>query len=150
MAPFLRSILRRRPLGERARPSENQTGQNDGAFSAISYSAAETSFKGLNVSQAFSSLTGVFEAGKPTSPDTYAAMRGKSILDIVKDDLQRVERLDMSRADKQKLAAWKELARQRADQQVLLQLDERPRRQGRHGWFPGTGRFGAGDPLRQV
>ncbi|WP_437895370.1 DUF1552 domain-containing protein [Sorangium sp. So ce124] len=87
----------------------NTAGQNDGAFSAISYSAAETLFKGLNASQAFSSLTGIFEPGKPTSPDTYAAMRGKSVLDIVKDDLQRLERLDMSRADKQKLAAWKEL-----------------------------------------
>ncbi|WP_437901648.1 DUF1552 domain-containing protein [Sorangium sp. So ce124] len=32
-----------------------------------------------------------------------------SVLDIVKDDLQRLERFDMSRADKQKLAAWKEL-----------------------------------------
>ncbi|WP_438034505.1 DUF1552 domain-containing protein [Sorangium sp. So ce204] len=87
----------------------NTGGQNDNSQSAISYSAAETLFRGLNVSQAFSSLTGLFEAGKPTSPDTYAATRGKSVLDIVKDDLQRLERFDMSRSDKQKLAAWKEL-----------------------------------------
>ncbi|WP_437914428.1 DUF1552 domain-containing protein [Sorangium sp. So ce302] len=87
----------------------NTGGQNDNSQSAISYSAAETLFRGLNAQQAFSSLTGVFEAGKPPSPDTYAAMRGRSVLDIVKDDLQRLERFDMSRADKQKLAAWKEL-----------------------------------------
>ncbi|WP_437916631.1 DUF1552 domain-containing protein [Sorangium sp. So ce302] len=87
----------------------NTVGQNENPQSAISYSAAETPFRGLNASQVFSSLTGIFEPGKPTSPDTYAAMRGKSVLDIVKDDLQRIERLDMSRADKQKLAAWKEL-----------------------------------------
>ncbi|WP_441286736.1 DUF1552 domain-containing protein [Sorangium sp. KYC3313] len=87
----------------------NTAGQNDNAQSAISYSAAVTPFRGLNASQVFSSLTGIFEAGKPPSPDTYAAMRGKSVLDIVKDDLQRLERFDMSRADKQKLAAWKEL-----------------------------------------
>ncbi|WP_437897298.1 DUF1552 domain-containing protein [Sorangium sp. So ce124] len=87
----------------------NTIGQNDNSQSAISYSAAETLFRGFNAQQAFSSLTGVFETGKPPSPDTYAAMRGKSVLDIVKDDLQRLERFDMSRADKQKLAAWKEL-----------------------------------------
>ncbi|WP_438014618.1 DUF1552 domain-containing protein [Sorangium sp. So ce315] len=87
----------------------NTAGQNDSAQSAISYSAAETMFRGLNASQAFSSLTGLFQTGEPTSPDTYAVMRGKSILDVVKDDLQTLERFDMSRADKQKLEAWKEL-----------------------------------------
>ncbi|WP_437548628.1 DUF1552 domain-containing protein [Sorangium sp. So ce367] len=87
----------------------NTIGGNDNSQSAISYSAAETLFKGLDAQQAFSSLTGLFEAGKPTSPDTYAAMRGKSILDIVREDLQTLERFDMSRSDKQKLAAWKEL-----------------------------------------
>lgn len=87
----------------------NTAGQNDSAQSAISYSAAETMFRGLNASQAFSSLTGLFQTGEPTSPDTYAVMRGKSILDVVKDDLQTLERYDMSRADKQKLEAWKEL-----------------------------------------
>ncbi|WP_437587573.1 DUF1552 domain-containing protein [Sorangium sp. So ce1000] len=87
-------------------------GQNDNAQSAISYSAAETLFKGLNASQAFSSLTGLFQSGQPMSPDTYAALRGKSILDLVKDDLQTLERFDMSQADKRKLAAWKELLNQ--------------------------------------
>ncbi|MGK4007359.1 DUF1552 domain-containing protein [Sorangium sp. So ce1036] len=87
----------------------NTAGQNDSAQSAISYSAAETIYRGLNASQAFSSLTGLFQSGEPTSPDTYAAMRGKSVIDLVKDDLQTLERFDMSSADKQKLAAWKEL-----------------------------------------
>ncbi|MDC0680163.1 DUF1552 domain-containing protein [Sorangium atrum] len=87
----------------------NTIGERDNSQSAISYSAAETLFNSISASQAFSSLTGLFEAGKPTSPDTYAAMRGKSILDIVRDDLQTLERFDMSRADKRKLAAWKEL-----------------------------------------
>ncbi|WP_437954829.1 DUF1552 domain-containing protein [Sorangium sp. So ce119] len=87
----------------------NTIGGNDNAQSAISYSAAETIFKSIPASQVFNSLTGLFEAGRPTSPDTYAAVRGKSILDLVRDDLQTLERFDMSRADKQKLAAWKEL-----------------------------------------
>jgi hypothetical protein len=90
--------------------------QNDSAQSAISYSASETMFKGLNVSQAFSGLTGLFKqsAGTPMTmtPDTYAAVRGKSITDLVKDDLDTLERFDMSQADRNKLEAWKALLNQ--------------------------------------
>ena len=43
------------------------------------------------------------------SPDTYAAVRGKSIIDLVKDDLDTLERFDMSQSDREKLAAWKEI-----------------------------------------
>ncbi|WP_437294690.1 DUF1552 domain-containing protein [Sorangium sp. So ce426] len=99
-------------------------GQNDNAQSAISYSAAETIHKGLNASQAFSSLTGLFQAGQPMSPDTYAALRGKSILDLVKDDLQTLERFDMSQADKRKLAAWKELLNQTGTVVASAQCNE--------------------------
>jgi hypothetical protein len=87
-------------------------GQNDSAQSAISYSAAETIFRGLNATQAFSGLTGLFKQGAPMSPDTYAAVRGKSIIDLVKDDLDTLARVDMSRADKMKLDAWKALLSQ--------------------------------------
>jgi hypothetical protein len=87
----------------------NTAGQNDGAQSAISYSAAETPFKGLNARQAFSGITGLFQQGAPMSPDTYAAIRGKSIVDLVKDDLDTLARADMSQSDKHKLAAWKDL-----------------------------------------
>ncbi|WP_437521661.1 DUF1552 domain-containing protein [Sorangium sp. So ce726] len=87
----------------------NTAGQNDSAQSAISYSASETLYRGLNASQAFSGLTGLFQTGAPMSPDTYAAVRGKSILDLVKDDLSTLERFDMSKDDKLKLSAWKEL-----------------------------------------
>jgi hypothetical protein len=84
--------------------------RNDSPQSAISYSAAETGFPGLGqVSQAYSGLTNLFEDGMPMNPDTYAAIRGRSILDLVKDDLETLERIDMSAADKMKLAAWKEL-----------------------------------------
>ncbi|WP_434045836.1 MULTISPECIES: DUF1552 domain-containing protein [Sorangium] len=107
--PSLDHVIARQLSPQGAPLLLNTTGQTDNAQSAISYSAAVTLFKGLNASQAFSSLTGIFAAGRPPSPDTYAAMRGKSILDIVKEDLQTLDRFDMSRADKQKLAAWKEL-----------------------------------------
>jgi hypothetical protein len=90
----------------------NTAGQNDGAQSAISYSAAETLFKGLNARQAFSGITGLFQQGAPMSPDSYAAIRGKSVLDLVKDDLDTLARVDMSQSDKQKLAAWKDLLNQ--------------------------------------
>src|SRR5262245_39146123 len=84
-------------------------GQNDNTQSAISYSAAETLFRGLNATQAFSGLTGLFKQGAPMSPDSYAAVRGKSIVDLVRDDLDTLERVDMSRSDKMKLDAWKTL-----------------------------------------
>jgi hypothetical protein len=90
----------------------NTAGQNDSSQAAISYSAAETPFRGLNAMQAFSGLTGLFEQDAPMSPDTYAAVRGKSIIDLVRDDLDTLERMDMSQSDKQKLAAWKEIVNQ--------------------------------------
>jgi hypothetical protein len=87
----------------------NTAGQNDSTQAAISYSAAETLFKGLNATQAFSGITGLFKQGAPMSPDSYAAIRGKSIIDLVRDDLSTLERVDMSQSDKLKLAAWKDL-----------------------------------------
>jgi hypothetical protein len=90
----------------------NTAGQNDAAQAAISYSAAETLFKGLNATQAFSGLTGLFQQSAPMSPDSYAVLRGKSILDVVRDDLDTLQRFDMSKADKLKLEAWKALLSQ--------------------------------------
>ncbi|MDD9969687.1 MAG: DUF1552 domain-containing protein [Myxococcales bacterium] len=87
----------------------NTGGRSDSPQSAISYSAAETAFSGLNATQAFSGLTGLFEQRAPMSADTYAALRGKSVIDLVRDDLDTLERFDMSQADRRKLSAWKEL-----------------------------------------
>jgi hypothetical protein len=82
-------------------------------MSAISYSAAKTNFPGLGQpSQIYSSLTGLFMDGAPMSADTYAAARGKSIVDLIKDDLETLQRFDMSKADKDKLEAWKALLSQ--------------------------------------
>lgn len=90
----------------------NTGGRSDSPQSAISYSAAETMFSGLNATQAFSGLTHLFRQDTPMSPDTYAAIRGKSVIDLVRDDLETLERFDMSQADKEKLGAWKELLHQ--------------------------------------
>ncbi|KYF64239.1 DUF1552 domain-containing protein [Sorangium cellulosum] len=101
----------------------NTAAQRDSAQSGISYSAAETMFSGLNASQAFSGLTGLFQTGEPMSPDTYATIRGKSVIDLVKDDLQTLERFDMSSADKRKLAAWKELLHSTGNVMVTAQCN---------------------------
>lgn len=84
-------------------------GQTDNTMSAISYSAAETAYRGLNATQAFGGITGLFRDDAPMSQDTYATIRGKSVIDLVRDDLDTLERYDMSQADKVKLEAWKEL-----------------------------------------
>jgi hypothetical protein len=84
-------------------------GQNDNTMSTISYSAAETAFRGLNAGQAFSGITGLFRDDVPMTQDTYAMVRGKSVIDLVRGDLQTLEMFDMSQADKLKLEAWKEL-----------------------------------------
>jgi hypothetical protein len=87
--------------------------RNDSPQSGISYSAREEPFPGLGqLSQIYSSLTGLFMdggGGGPVTPDDYAAVKGKSIIDLVRDDLDTLERIDMSGDDKQKLAAWKAL-----------------------------------------
>jgi len=91
----------------------NVSGQSkEGAQSAISYSAAETIFSALNATQAFSNLTGLFMQDMPMNADTWAVAKGKAITDIVKDDLNRLMSKDMSKDDKDKLAAWMELANQ--------------------------------------
>lgn len=89
----------------------NVAGQSkEGAQSAISYSAGEQIFTALSATQAFSGLTGLFKSGMPMNADTWAISKGKAITDIVKGDLSRLMSKDMSKVDKDKLAAWMELA----------------------------------------
>jgi hypothetical protein len=59
--------------------------------------------------QILNALTGLFTQGAPMSPDTYAAVKGQSVLDLVKDDLETLKRVDMSMADRNKLQAWEDL-----------------------------------------
>jgi hypothetical protein len=81
-------------------------------FSAISYSAAETLYEGVGTTaQIYNILTGLFGGGS-MNPDTYRVARGKSVLDVVKNDLETLERFDMSQSDRRKLSAWKELLNQ--------------------------------------
>ena len=83
---------------------------SDSPQSGISYSAAGTPYAGLGtLAQVFGTLTGLFAGGSAVTPDSYAAARGKSVLDLVKDDLETLERFDMSQSDARKLEAWKDL-----------------------------------------
>lgn len=87
--------------------------RNDSGQMAISYSNGTEAgrYQGVGTpKQAFNTLTGLFggSTGEVT-PDDYMALRGASVIDLVKSDLETLERMDMSRADKDKLAAWKEL-----------------------------------------
>jgi hypothetical protein len=77
---------------------------------AVSYSAPLTLYPGLGLpAQVFSSITGLTMGGESMSPDSYQAARGQSVIDIVRDDLDALERNDMSQADKNTLEAWKAL-----------------------------------------
>jgi hypothetical protein len=57
-------------------------------------------------SQVYSALTGLFTSPQMSQAD-YAMVKGKSIIDLVRDDLDTLERFDMSMADRNKLEVWK-------------------------------------------
>jgi hypothetical protein len=87
-----------------------RVGNTNPTRAAISFSAAEEAFPGLGTpTQILTGLTGLFGEGTPLSPDSYQALRGKSVLDLVKGDLETLESFDMSGADRHKLEAWKAL-----------------------------------------
>jgi hypothetical protein len=94
--------------------------------SAISYSGPEEIFPGLGeASQIYSSLTGLFSDGAPMTPDEYSAIKGgKSVVDLIEDDLATLERFDMSQSDKRKLAAWKESLHQLGTVMTSAQCNE--------------------------
>jgi hypothetical protein len=80
--------------------------------SAISYSAPETLFQAQTATSAFNGLTGLFAPNAPINGDSWAVAKGKALTDIVKDDLTRLRRHDMSKDDQRKLEAWMDLANQ--------------------------------------
>jgi hypothetical protein len=76
----------------------------DGSLAA---DAPATPYPGYGTPSAvFAALTGLLGPGAPT-PDSYAAMRGKKVTDLVKGCLADFERQDMSGEDRNKVAAWK-------------------------------------------
>jgi len=105
------------PLFMRVGNSGSSSGESPG--SAISYLKSPTAaptdpadtFPGYGTpAQVYASLTGLFQSG--SAPDTYQAVRGKKIFDLVRGDLDSLERLDMSQTDRNRLEAWKALLNQ--------------------------------------
>lgn len=87
----------------------------DSGTSGISYRKADdaaitapaSAYQGYGTQmQVFSQLTGLFAPG-PMNPDSYAMLRGKKLCDLVRGDLEALERQDMSAEDRNKLAVWK-------------------------------------------
>jgi hypothetical protein len=58
---------------------------------------------------------------RPTEAD-YRVARGQSVIDIVRDDLRTLQRLDMSRSDQRKVEAWLTLLRE--TERVVCSADE--------------------------
>ncbi len=78
----------------------------------ISFDQPNQIFPGVgSPTQVWNSLTNLFGSGS-VSPDDYAAASGKSIVDIVHDDLSTLERVNMSSADQKKLSDWVDLLHQ--------------------------------------
>ncbi len=113
MGPSLDHVMAQQLSADGVPLLMNTAGQvRESIQSAISYSAAETLFVALNAAQAYTKLTGLFDSTAPTNADTWEMSKGKLLADIVRADLNDLMRRDMSKADKDQLAAWLELANQ--------------------------------------
>ncbi len=58
----------------------------------------------------YNQLTGVFGDGEMTEAD-YRVMRGESVIDLVRGQLDSLQRLPLSQSDQDKMEAWKDLLR---------------------------------------
>jgi hypothetical protein len=78
----------------------------------ISFDAANSIFPGVSSpQQIYSSLTNVFGTGAPAGA-TWALSSGQGIIDIVREDLQNLQRVNMSASDQKKLSDWADLLTQ--------------------------------------
>jgi hypothetical protein len=81
----------------------------------LSYKAAGEPYLGeTKPSNVYSTLSGLFgtgSTGTPTEAD-YRVKQGKSVIDLVKGDLETFQRLPMSGDDQSKVTSWLELLRE--------------------------------------
>lgn len=83
----------------------------DGVKQVVSYSASRTPYPAeTNPANVYTTLTGLFTGGEMTEAD-YRVAQGKSVIDLVSDDLQTFKRLKMSSADHKKIDDWLALLR---------------------------------------
>jgi hypothetical protein len=84
----------------------------------VSYSAPNEPYTPeTNVSNVYKALTGVFVTGSattgtPVTAADYKVAQGNSIIDLVKEDLSTLQRLNMSSADQKKVTDWLALLRE--------------------------------------
>ena len=84
----------------------------------LSYSAPETPFPAINkASSVYAALGGILVENGDAE---WQRRRGQSIIDAVRDDLATYQRLEMSRADRQRVDAWLEILRN-AEQGIMAQ-----------------------------
>jgi hypothetical protein len=84
-------------------------GVRNDPLSNFSYSSPGEIFPGIgSATSIFNNLTNLFNEGDMTQ-DTYQVVSGKSVIDIVRDDLDTLMRVDMSQTDHQKLQDWIDL-----------------------------------------
>ena len=84
-------------------------GNTSNTSAIISYDQPNQFFPGYGTAlPIYTGLTNLFGAGS-TSPDSYQVASGKSIIDIVRDDLGNLQRVNMSGSDQKKLADWVDL-----------------------------------------
>jgi hypothetical protein len=77
----------------------------------VSYSASRTPYPAeTNPTTVYTTLTGLFTGSEPTEAD-YRVAQGKSVIDLVSDDLATFKRLKMSGADQKKIDDWLALLR---------------------------------------
>jgi hypothetical protein len=75
----------------------------------LSWDQPQRPFPGVTSPTAlYNSLTGLFGGGT-VNPDTYKVAKGKSIIDCVREDLNRYKALRMSSADTKRLNDWTDL-----------------------------------------
>lgn len=95
-------------LSPNGQPLVLNVGHRFAKTSAVSFSAEREAFPAIqSPRQIFTALTGLFDGSG--SPASYQALRGKSVLDLIRGDLATLSQADMSAADREKLEAWKEL-----------------------------------------
>jgi hypothetical protein len=77
----------------------------------ISFSAAGEAYPAIaNPQTVFANLTNLLGTGSgEPSPDDYKLKRGKGVADLIRGDLESLQRLNMSQKDKQRVSDWLDL-----------------------------------------
>ena len=85
------------------------SGTTSNTMHILSWDQPQRPFPGVTSPTAlYNTLTGLFGGG-PVNEDTYRVAKGKSIIDCVRDDLNRYKALRMSSADLTRINDWAEL-----------------------------------------